>query len=111
MLAAELLPFLQAEYRVQPLQLGLGGMGRGGCWPAVHAALKNTAIFGHLLLMSPPLGSRSTAHLLKDFVERFRDMPIVPKRIFHSVGRYEHDMRYVQPALALRGILERTPAA
>ena len=106
MLAAELLPFLQAEYRVQPLQMGLGGMGEGAI-AAVHAALKNTAIFGHLLLMSPPLGSRSTAHLLKDFVERFRDMPIVPKRIFHSVGRYEHDMRYVQPALALRGILER----
>ena len=58
-------------------------------------------------MMSPPLGNRTSVFLLKEIAERFRDLPILPKRLFHSVGRYEHDMRYVQPALALRGILER----
>lgn len=106
MLAAELLPFLQAEHRIQPLNLGLGGVGEGAV-AAAHAALKNPAIFEHLIMISPPLGSRSAVHLLKEVAERFRDLPILPNRIFHSVGRYEHDMRYVQPALALRGILER----
>ena len=105
MLAAELLPYLQAEYRIEPLNLGLGGMGEGAL-AAMHAALKNPAIFGHLILLSPPLGRAPAVQLLKDYIERFRDLPILPNRIFHSVGRYEHDMRYYQPALALRGILE-----
>ena len=105
MLAAELLPYLQAEYRIEALNLGLGGMGEGAL-AALHAALKNPAIFGHLIVMSPPLGRAPAVQLLKDYIERFRDLPILPNRIFHSVGRYEHDRRYYQPALALRGILE-----
>ena len=44
---------------------------------------------------------------MKEFAQRFRDSPILPNRIFHSVGRYEQDLRFYQPALALRGILER----
>ncbi len=105
MLAAELLPYLQAEHRIEPLNLGLGGVGEGAL-AAVHAALKNPAIFGHLIMISPPLGRAPAVQLLKEYIERFRDLPILPNRIFHSVGRYEHDMRYYQPALVLRGILE-----
>ena len=106
LIAAELLPFLQAEHRIEPLDLGLGGVGEGAI-AALHSALKNPAIFGHLILISPPLGREPAVHLLKDYAERFRDSPILPNRIFHSVGRYEQDLRFYQPALALRGILER----
>ena len=109
LIAAELLPFLQAEHRIEPLDLGLGGVGEGAI-AAVHAALKNPAIFGHLILISPPLGREPAVQLLKDFAQRFRDSPILPNRIFHSVGRYEQDLRFYQPALALRGILERRMA-
>ena len=104
MLAAELLPFLQAEHRIAPLDLGLGGFGEGAV-AAAYAALKNPSIFDHLVMISPPLGRAQ--ELLKEFAQRFRDLPIVPSHIFQSVGRYEHDLRFVQPALALRGILER----
>lgn len=106
MIAAELLPFLQAEHRIEPLDLGLGGLGEGAI-ATIHAALKNPAIFGHLILVSPPLGREPAVQLLKEFAQRFRDSPILPNRIFQSVGRYEQDLRFYQPALALRGILER----
>lgn len=106
MIAAELLPFLQAEHRIEPVDLGLGGVGEGAI-AALHAALKNPAIFGHLILISPPLGREPAVRLLKDYAQRFRDSPLLPNRIFHSVGRYEQDLRFYQPALALRGILER----
>ncbi len=109
MIAAELLPFLQAEHRIEPLDLGLAGVGEGAV-AAVHAALKNPAIFSHLIIISPPLGREPTVRLLKEYAQRFRDSPILPQRIFHSVGRYEQDLRYYQPALALRGILERRMA-
>ena len=56
MIAAELLPFLQSEHRIEPLDLGLGGVGEGAI-AAAHAALKNPAIFGHLIMISPPLGA------------------------------------------------------
>ena len=106
LVAAELLPFLQAEHRIEPLELGLGGVGEGAV-AAAHAALKNPAIFGHLIMISPPLGRAPAVQLLKEYAQRFRDSPILPNRIFQSVGRYEQDLRYYQPALALRGILER----
>ncbi len=105
MIAAELLPFLQAEHRVEPLNLGLGGVGEGAI-AAAHAALKNPAIFGHLIMISPPLGRPPAVQLLKEYAQRFRDSPILPNRIFQSVGRYEQDLRFLKPALALRGILE-----
>ncbi len=106
MIAAELLPFLQAQHRIELLDLGLGGVGEGAV-AAAHAALKNPAIFGHLIMISPPLGREPAVQLLKEYAQRFRDSPILPNRIFHSVGRYEQDLRFYQPALALRGILER----
>ena len=109
MIAAELLPFLQAEHRIEPLDLGLGGFGEGAI-AAAYAALKNPAICGHLIMISPPLGRAPAVQLIKDFAQRFRDLPILPNHIFQSVGRYEQDLRFYQPALALRGILERRTA-
>ena len=106
MIAAELLPFLQARHRIEPLHLGLGGVGEGAI-AALHAALKNPAIVSHLILISPPLGREPALPLLKEYAQRFRDSPLLPQRIFQSVGRYEQERRFVQPALALRGILER----
>lgn len=106
MIAAELLPFLQTEHRIEPLDLGLAGVGEGAV-AAVHAALKNPAIFSHLILISPPLGRAPAVKLLQEYAQRFRDSPILPNHIFQSVGRYEQDLRFYQPALALRGILER----
>ena len=109
MLASELLPFLQAEHEIDAVNLGLGGVGEGAV-AAAHAALKNPAIFGRLIMISPPLGREPAVRMLRQYAERFRDAPLLPRRIFHSVGRYEHNLRLYQPALALRGILERRMA-
>lgn len=106
MLLTELLPFLQAEYRIESIDLGLGGVGEGAA-AAAHAALKNPSIFAHLILISPPLGRGAAAKQLQEYARRFRDSPMLPRRIFQSVGRYEQAARFYQPALALRGILEK----
>ncbi len=102
----ELLPFLQTEYLIDSTNLGIGGVGEGAV-AAAHAALKNSAVFAHLIMLSPPLGRGPAAQKLQEYAERFRDAPLLPRRIFQSVGRYEQRLRYHQPALALRGILER----
>lgn len=101
----ELLPLLQTEYLIDSTNLGIGGVGEGAV-AAAHAALKNPAVFSHLIMLSPPLGRGPAAQKLKEYAVRFRESPL-PKRIFHSVGRYEKPLRYYQPAIALRGILER----
>ncbi len=106
MIVSEVLPFLQAEHQIDAINLGLGGVGEGAV-AAAHAALKNPAIFGHLIMISPPLGREPAVRVLRHYAERFRDSPLLPRRIFQSVGRYEHNLRLYQPALALRGILER----
>lgn len=106
LIVAEILPFLQTELQIEPVNLGLGGVGEGAV-AAAHAALKNPAIFAHLIMISPPLGREPAVRLLREYAERFRDSPLLPRRIFQSVGRYEHVLRFYQPALALRGILER----
>lgn len=106
LIVSEVLPFLQAEHQIDATNLGLGGVGEGAV-AAAHAALKNPAIFGHLIMISPPLGREPAVRALRHYAERFRDSPLLPRRIFQSVGRYEHNLRLYQPALALRGILER----
>ena len=106
MVLTELLPFLQTEYRIESINLGLGGVGEGAV-AAAHTALKNPAIFTHLVLLSPPLGRGAAADKLQEYARRFRDSPLLPRRIFQSVGRYEQDLRFYQPALVLRGILEQ----
>ena len=105
MIAAELLPFLQSQHRIEPTDLGLGGVGEGAV-AAIHAALKNPAIFSHLIMLSPPLGRAPASRLLRGFIERFRDSPSLPRRIFQSVGRYEHDVAFYKPAMALRDVLD-----
>jgi len=102
----ELLPFLQTEYMIDSTNLGIGGVGEGAV-AAAHAAIKNPAVFSHLIMLSPPLGRGPAAQKLREYANRFRDAPLLPTRIFHSVGRYEQKLRYYQPAIALRGILER----
>ena len=106
MILTELLPFLQTEYKVEPVSLGLGGVGEGAA-AAAYAALKNPSVFGHLIMISPPLGHGADAKNLAEYARRFRDSPRLPRRIFQSVGRYEHNRRFYQPALALRTILEQ----
>lgn len=102
----ELLPLIQTDYLIDSTNLGIGGVGEGAV-AAAHAALKNPAVFSHLIMLSPPLGRGAAAQKLKEYAERFRDAALLPTRIFHSVGRYEQSLRYYQPAIALRGILER----
>lgn len=102
----ELLPLIQTDYLIDSTNLGIGGVGEGAV-AAAHAALKNPAVFSHLIMLSPPLGRGAAAQKLKEYAERFRDASLLPTRIFHSVGRYEQSLRYYQPAIALRGILER----
>ncbi len=106
MILTELLPFMQTEYKIEPVHLGLGGVGEGAV-AAAHAALKNPAIFAHLIMLSPPLGRGPAAENLREYARRFRDSPLLPRRIFQSVGRYEQNSRFYQPALALRGILDQ----
>lgn len=106
MTLTELLPFLQTEYRIESINLGLGGVGEGAV-AAAHTALKNPAIFTHLMMISPPLGRGAAAEKLQEYARRFRDSPLLPRRIFQSVGRYEPDLRFYQPALVLRRILEQ----
>lgn len=105
-LISELLPFVQTEYRVDPLKIGIGGVGMGAV-AAAHAALKNPAVFGRLILLSPPLGDGKSADELRQIVRRFDDADQLPKRIFHSVGRYEGAARFRRPSRELRDILNR----
>lgn len=102
----EVLPFLQTQYLIDSINLGIGGVSEGAV-AAAHAALSNPAVFSHLIMISPPLGRGAAAAKLQQYAERFRDVPLLPKWIFQSVGRYEQKMRFYQPAIALKAILER----
>ena len=102
----ELLPMLQTEYLIDSTNLGIGGVGESAI-AAAHAALQNPAVFSHLIMLSPPLGRGAGAQKLQEYAERFRDAQLLPGRIFQSVGRYEQRLRFYQPAIALRGIIER----
>ncbi|MDX1993981.1 MAG: alpha/beta hydrolase-fold protein [bacterium] len=102
----ELLPFLQSQYRVDPANLGIGGVGPGAI-AAAHAALKNPAVFAHLIMISPPLGKGIAQEQLRHYLERFEKARVLPRRIFQSVGRYETRSRFVLPAQVLNSILSR----
>ena len=102
----ELLPLMQAEYRIDAINLGIGGAGVGAI-AAAHAALKNPAVFSHLIMLSPPLGKGQMQQKLVEYADRFENAPALPKRIFQSVGRYELSTRFYKPGLALAGILQR----
>lgn len=105
-LLLELLPLLQTQYRVDGTNLGIGGAGVGAV-AAAHAALKHPAVFSHLIMLSPPLGKGQMQQQLVEYATRFEESPLLPRRIFQSVGRYELELRFYKPGLALAGILER----
>lgn len=102
----ELVPLLQSEYRIDPTNLGIGGAGVGAI-AAAHAALKNAAVFSHLIMLSPPLGKGQMQQKLVEYADRFENAKLLPEKIFQSVGRYELQTRFHKPGLALAGILDR----
>lgn len=105
----ELVPLLQSEYRIDSTNLGIGGAGVGAI-AAAHAALKNAAVFSHLIMLSPPLGKGQMRQQLLEYADRFENARLLPHRIFQSVGRYELQTRFYKPGLALAGILQRRQA-
>ncbi|GAB5493518.1 MAG: hypothetical protein Phog2KO_37330 [Phototrophicaceae bacterium] len=105
----ELVPLLQSEYRIDSTNLGIGGAGVGAI-AAAHAALKNAAVFSHLIMLSPPLGKGQMRQQLLEYADRFENAKLLPERIFQSVGRYELQTRFYKPGLALSGILQRRQA-
>lgn len=102
----ELVPLMQNEYRVDATVLGIGGAGVGAI-AAAHVALKNPAVFNRLIMLSPPLGKGQMQQKLVEYAERFDKATLLPHYIFQSVGRYELDMRFYKPGIALAGILQR----
>lgn len=106
----ELVPLLQGAYRIDATNLGIGGAGVGAI-AAAHAALKNPAVFSHLIMLSPPLGRGQMQQQLLQYADRFENAPILPRKIFQSVGRYEIRTRFYLPGRALAGILERREKA
>jgi enterochelin esterase-like enzyme len=102
----ELLPFLQTEYRIDSTNLGVGGVDVGAI-AAAYAALKNPAVFSHLIMLSPPLGKGQAQERLVEYAQRFETARLLPERIFQSVGRYEMPNRFYKPAVALALILQR----
>jgi len=103
-LLLEVLPLVQTHYRIDSSNLGLGGVAIGAV-AAAHAALKNPAVFNALLLISPPLGKGPNEDLLSLYANRFEVAPVLPRRIFQSVGRYEAKSRFLRPGFGLRDIL------
>jgi enterochelin esterase-like enzyme len=103
-LLMELMPFLQMEYRVDSARLGIGGVAIGAI-AAAHAVLKNPAVFSRLAMISPPLGKGVAQKELLQYAERFEDAPVLPRRIFQSVGRHETRSRFYLPARMLNQIL------
>ena len=101
----ELLPFLQTEYRIDSSNLGIGGVSAGAI-AAAHVALKNPAVFSHLIMISPPLGRGAAQDKLREYAGRFEEAPSLPKRIFQSAGRYEARARFLLPARLLYSILQ-----
>ena len=104
----ELLPFVQTHYRIDSGHIGVGGVDVGAA-AAVHAALRNPAVFSSLMMISPPLGKGAFSEQLRQYSAGFIEAEILSRRIFQSVGRYEAPGRFYRPALALRDILRAKP--
>ncbi len=103
-LLTELLPFVQTNYRIDSTSLGVGGVAVGAV-AAAHAALRNPAVFNGLIMISPPMGKGAGEGQLDDYLMRFEQSNLLPRRIFQSVGRYEARARFVKPAHRLRDVL------
>jgi enterochelin esterase-like enzyme len=97
----ELLPFVQSNYRVNPTDLGVGGVGVAAT-AAIHAGLMNPTAFTHLIMISPPLHGRGGHDdRLNRYLPAFEAAEQLPRRIFQSVGRYELGSRFLKPARSL----------
>jgi enterochelin esterase-like enzyme len=103
-LLTELLPFVQTRYRIDATRLGTGGVASGAI-AAANAALLNPAVFHSLIMISPPMGKGTNEEQLSKYPERFANANLLPRRIFHSIGRYEAKARFVRPAQTLRETL------
>lgn len=101
----ELLPFLQTHYRIDSTNLGIGGASAGAI-AAADAALRNPAVFNALVMFSPPLGKGPAQEKLAQYPQRFQEARLLPRRVFHTVGRYETLGRFLRPNLTLTSILE-----
>jgi enterochelin esterase-like enzyme len=101
----ELLPYVQSRYRIDPTNLGLGGVAEGAV-AAAHTALKNPEGFAHLMLISPPLGRGRFEERLTQYSRRFEQADSLPRRIFQAVGRYETASRFLKPGRELRDVLQ-----
>jgi predicted alpha/beta superfamily hydrolase len=108
-LLTELLPFIQTYYRIDPTNLGVGGVDLGAV-AAAHAALMNPVVFERLVMISPPLGKGPFEAQLGTLLRRFEHQERLPQRVFQSVGRHEAAARFVNPARALADILEQRAA-
>lgn len=100
----ELVPLLQSQYRIDATDLSIGGVSAGGIAGA-NAALKNPAVFSGLLMLSPPMGTGPAQNELMAIPKRMTDARMLPRRIFHTVGRYESQARFVRPSHQLADIL------
>jgi enterochelin esterase-like enzyme len=105
-LLLEVLPLVQVSYRLDSSQLGVGGVSAGAV-AAAHAALKNPAVFSSLMMISAPLGKGQEDNRLSQYAARFEEAPVLPRRVFQSVGRYEAKARFLRPAQTLRDILQK----
>ena len=108
-LLTELLPFVQTYYRIDPTNLGVGGVDLGAV-AAAHAALMNPVVFERLAMISPPLGKGPFEAQLDGLLRRFEQQDRLPQRVFQSVGRHEAAARFVNPARTLRDTLEQRAA-
>lgn len=108
-LLTELLPFVRSLYRINPLDVGIGGVAVGAI-AAAHAALSSPVEFTRLLMISPPLqgqGKGPGEATLGRYRARFETAATLPQRIFQSVGRYEHPTRFLNPARELAAVLRK----
>jgi len=105
---SELVPFLSEQYRVDTTRMGIGGASAGAI-AAADVALKNPDTFNALMMFSPPLGKGPKQEALATYPTRFQDAQLLPRRIFHSVGRYEANARFLNPSLTLADTLYGRP--
>ena len=106
-LLSELVPFVKSHYSVDPLDVGIGGVGLSAI-AAAHATLINPAAFKHLIMISPPLAPQGKGEeSLADYRRRFETAAVLPERVFQAVGRYETFARFLRPGRRLAEAIQR----
>jgi enterochelin esterase-like enzyme len=106
-LLSELLPFVKSHYSVDPLDVGIGGVGLAAV-AAAHATLSNPTAFKHLIMISPPLAPQGKGEdSLANYRRRFETAAILRGRVFQAVGRYEAFARFLRPGRRLAEVIQR----